>query len=232
MPRVRRCEHQRPHLAPPARLRVEHHPELTEIDLQLAAWFPVSDSHRQLRARREILSDIPVQRPFRHHHTTTGEELTHLHDRDIIINPTLQAVMLAADHRPHLTMTIRSHLNQRDDHLADEHVRQLAVATITIKTSTDRRLDDPTDRLSVRPDHLSNRSQPAASKPQTQHLTHLKHRDLPERHSAPPSWADRRQGGENDRPRHPHRGPPNLVLSNWRPDGPIYLARTHPKGPI
>jgi len=143
-----------------------------------------------------MLRDITVQRPLRNRHTVTSEQLTHLHHRHRFAMPALQPVMHPDRDLPTTTMTIRAMLHQPQHHHADEHVVELTVATIAFQTLLNRDLDDPPNRLAIRPNHRLDRSIATTRKPQPQHFTHLIHRDLPERHSAPPpSWSVGRQGG-------------------------------------
>ena len=186
MTRIRGGEHQRPHLAAPARLLIEHQPEFTEIDLQFMTRQAIHDPHRRLRHPRELRGHVTVQRAFRDEHPDTSQQLTHLAHRHIVTHPTGDLAVMPADQHPRPTMTIRLRRPHRADHPPHELIAQLTVAAITNQTQTDRSLNHPRDRLTIRPDQPRDRSIPTTIEPQPQHLTHLEHGDLPVCHTHRP----------------------------------------------
>ncbi|HET6948823.1 MAG TPA: hypothetical protein VFI47_00505 [Acidimicrobiales bacterium] len=88
---------------------------------------------------------------------------------------------------PHLAVPVEAMRAHRLDYQADEHVGQLPVTAISNQAKPDRGIHVATHGLAVEADQPLGRSDALAGQPQPQHLSNLKHSDLPERHSRLPA---------------------------------------------
>lgn len=79
-------------------------------------------------------------------------------------------------------MTVRASRAHRGDHGSDQLVRQRLGAILPGQARLDRRVDIPPGGLAVHPRAPGHRPQASPLQPPPQHLTHLDHADLPERH--------------------------------------------------
>lgn len=190
MPRVDRSEDQRPHHPTLPRRHIDQQTHLPVIDLNLDARVTVRHPHRRPPSRAahaKNLQGVTVQRPFRHDDTPPGEELPGLHrPQPVIDQPALQQVVVGHAHRPRRTVAVTTMRPHRLDHRAQQNVVQLPLAALPDNPSSDRRLHVATDRLAVHPRPVADHPQTLTPHPPTEHLSHLEHPNLPERHRHPP----------------------------------------------
>lgn len=194
---------------PSHRIRDQAHPP--EVDLQLPARQPIGHPHRDrpTPTRAAHLADEPVQRARRHHHPAPSQQLTHL-DRGQVLplhpGPDLLAMLLQRPpRRPMPIQPVRTHPLH---HLAEQLIRQLTLTPAAVHTQLNRRGQIPAHRLTVHPRQPLRSPDALPTQPQPQHLTNLKHRNLPKRHAALRSpRPGTTPGGEPTTTRPPQGGP-------------------------
>jgi hypothetical protein len=79
-------------------------------------------------------------------------------------------------------MTVWASRAHRGDHRSDQLVTQRLDPGLPRQPRSYRSLDIPPGGLAVHPRALGHRPQAGSLQPSPQHLTHLDHTDLPERH--------------------------------------------------
>jgi hypothetical protein len=182
---------------PPARTRVIHQAHLGEIDLALHPRLTISHPHRggPTTAEPTPLGTKPVQRPIRHQHTPSREQISDLDHRQVFADPLADLHSLDLQRLPGWatpTGTDRAHSRH---HLTDHLVRQLSETTLATHPSRLSSSHIPAGRFAVHPRLPGHRAQPPTAQPPPQHLTHLNHRNLPKRHLPQPprrmTWTDR-----------------------------------------
>jgi hypothetical protein len=135
--------------------RISHQTESAEIDLQLIARCAVIHPDRRAPpAPADIahLQRIAMQRPLRHHHTTTRQQLVRLAHRQLIVpQPALDELMMGDQQPPRATAPIDAMRAHRLHHRSDELIGELPLALLAAQTQLDRSSHVAADRLAVHP---------------------------------------------------------------------------------
>jgi hypothetical protein len=176
-------EHQRVQLPPP--VPVGDHPEIPEVDLDFPAGLAVVDRHRDLRAARGIAALFrrePGQRPVRHRGPRSLQELTDLHQRQVIPDPPGDVLFPLLQQLPRLPVPGRAGRADRRDHHPDQLIGQLPFPAVTGQARLLRGRDIACRRLNVHLRPPRGRALALPRQPRTQDLSHFCHQDLPERH--------------------------------------------------
>jgi hypothetical protein len=116
-----------------------------------------------------------VQRPIRHHHTAATQQRVHLGQRQPLLQPLLDLLVLTGDVLPGLTLAGRTTRPHPGDHRRNQLISELARTAITVHPARPRPIDIPAHRLAIgarKPGHLP---QPQPLQPQPQHLHDLDH---------------------------------------------------------
>jgi hypothetical protein len=217
--------------APSSRVGQQPHPG--KVELTLRTGLAIHDPYRGCRAAEPApLHAEPVQRPVGHPHAAPPEQDADLGHRQILGHPDGDPGLLGRQRRPRRavpTSPRRAHLLH---HLADQLIGELRQAAVAGQAGVLGRLHVPAGGLAVHSRPLSHRAQALPRQPGPQHLPHLDHLNLPERHGDPPSpttWSDptsirpasvtRRRvvpslatGWSHDR----GRNPPRTVPCSWQ----------------
>ncbi len=182
-------EDQRVHPPLPAGLGIEQVAHLGEVDLAFQPRLPVGHPDRgRPDPEATPLDREPVQRPIRHPHPLTREQLLDLHDRQRVptlntAHPGTDSLLVRHQQLPRRAAPVRTCRPHRLDHRADQLVGHRPHPGVTGQAGSLGRGDVPACSLAIHPRPLSDLPQPQALKPRPEHLTHLNHTDLPESHA-------------------------------------------------
>ncbi len=159
-----RREHQRPQIPLLAGLRIGDAAELAEVDLQLITRRPVVHPDRRVPDRAadaEFLERVAVQRPLGHDHALALQQLVDLDDRKpvlVLAKPLLELVSVRIKQPARFASAVGAMGPHALDDLAQQHVGHLLLAAGPIHTELDRSVDVTTDRLTVHPHQLTDRT--------------------------------------------------------------------------
>jgi hypothetical protein len=132
----------------------------------------------------QLRCGIPMQRPIRHHHTTSAEQGVHLRHRQALIQPRLDLLMLAGDGLPRFAFAGGPTRPRPGDHHRHQLVRQLTRIAVPVQPTRAGPVHIPMHRLAVRARQPGHLPQPSTLQPQPQDLPDLDHRYLPVAHAA------------------------------------------------
>jgi hypothetical protein len=196
VPRVHRGEDQPVGHPAPARHRLRDQAEPAEVDLALHPRRPVGHPQRRRPGGEPApLDREPVQRPVRHHDPAAGQLAVDVRQLQPVLGDPLGDPRLLRDEQlPRRAVPADPGRADRGHHRADQLVRQLLLPAVTDQPGRLPGLHIPAGRLAVHPGPLGRRPQPGTRQPAPQHLSHLDHTNLPERHRPPPdhsTWTNR-----------------------------------------
>jgi hypothetical protein len=155
----------------------------------------------------------------RNHHPTPGQQDPDLHDREVLLDPRPDPLLLAEQRPPSLAVTVAAMRAHSLHHLTDQLIGELLHATTTLDAEPDRRGDVTPRRLAINTDSRGDRPFTIAVQPAPQRLSDLDHRNLPERHRA--SSSETQPNDSSAGVGGPSRGP---ITGNR--GGPMPLAKT------
>ena len=191
MPGTDRGEDQRVGDPPPACARVINQTHLGEVELAFHTRLAVGDPHRGGATATEPapLGAEPVQRPIWHQHPPPREQISDLDHRQVLADPLADLLPLNLQRLPGMAVSASADRPHGRHHLANHLIRQLGEATLATHPSRLSGGHIAAGRFTVHSCLPGHRAQPPTTQPAPQHLTHLNHRNLPERHLPNPHVA-------------------------------------------
>jgi hypothetical protein len=185
-----RREHQGVAHPAPADHRLGQQAHAAKVHLALVARLAVGDpdgGSSPAPANLAHLQRVAVQGPLRHHDPPTVQQVMNFaHRQLVLVQPVDDEAVVGDQQPPRPTVTVNAVGTHRLHHRTDELVSQLLLAASADQTPLDGRCHIATHGLAVESRQPLRRPDALATQPQPQHLSHLEHTHLPERHRRSP----------------------------------------------
>jgi hypothetical protein len=158
-------------------------PETTEVDLHLdARWRVVHPDGHGPATSSAALGGEPGQGPVWDHHPFAGEQDPDLGDRESLLHPGGDLLLLGNEPVPRLAVAVGSVRTEPLDELTDQFVGALFLTAGPCEPERHTCRDVAADCLAIDADPLGDRAFALTLQPAPEHVFDLDHRYLPECH--------------------------------------------------